>query len=379
MKKHLSWYLIVLLGFGLACCLGIYWWLELDFATGLGVAVATLCAVLPLPWLLARPIVLWRAASQARAQGISLSDKNIVAELADIDTLVVSRRGTITSGRPYIAEMIPEGLSRGALISMAAAAEQGATHPIGQAIVKFAHDHELKLPTPTAVNEVPGQGVESIVNRFPVRVGRPEWLQREGIELDAAYLTRADQLSARGRQPIFVANGQYIRGILVFDDDISRETVHAIHALQREGLRVVVLTADNQRLAHATEKHTNVDTAQGNLTPAAKAQEVQNLRLHGETVAVLAEPEQEDAALMQADLALPGLTLTELAHLLPLSQRATQIIRQNRRLAVIFSLLLLIPATGLLYTFGGPFLPPLFAAISLAVICLLISVNSLRV
>ncbi len=379
MKQTHSWRLLLLLGLGLACALGTYWWLETGQPTlAVSVAAATLIAVLPLPWLLARPLVLWRAQRQARALGITLTDKNILAELALIDTLVISRRGTITSGQPYIANMIPEGLSRNALISLAAAAEQGAGHPIGQAIVAFATAHELTLPTPATCNELPGRGVEAMINRLPVRVGRPEWLQKEGIELDAAFLTRADQISTRGRQPIFVANGQYIRGILIFDDEIADSTIAAIHSLQRAGMRVVLLTADNQRLARATEKRTQVDAAQGNLTPTAKAQEVQNLRLHGETVAVLADAAEEEAALAQADLALTGLTLPELAQLLPRSQHTAHRLRQGHILALLCTLVLLALASGLVHTFGGPLLGVAGAAAGLGVSCLIVALNSLR-
>ena len=379
MKQHLPKPIFFIIALGMAACLATYWWLDTgDFDTGLGVFFSVLLACLPLPWLLSRPLALWRAAQQARPHGIELADRSVLTELADAEILVVSRRGTITSGHPYLAETTPEGTSRASLLSMAAAAERQATHPIGRAIVQFADKHQLKQPQPMMANELPGQGVESMIQRITVRVGRPEWLQREGIRLDAAHLTRIDQLSARGRQPILVTYDSYLRGTLVFDDDISRDTIAAIHHLQDQGLALYILTADNQRLANATQKKTQADKAIGELTPAAKAQEVQNLRLAGQTVAVLVNEEKDALMLERADAPLRNLTLPQVATLLPLSRKASHIIRQNHKFAIVATILMLLPASGFLHVFGGPFLSPLIAVIILVVTTLLIFINSLR-
>ena len=356
MKQHLPKPIFFIIALGMAACLATYWWLDTgDFDTGLGVFFSVLLACLPLPWLLSRPLALWRAAQQARPHGIELADRSVLTELADAEILVVSRRGTITSGHPYLAETTPEGTSRASLLSMAAAAERQATHPIGRAIVQFADKHQLKQPQPMMANELPGQGVESMIQRITVRVGRPEWLQREGIRLDAAHLTRIDQLSARGRQPILVTYDSYLRGTLVFDDDVSRDTIAAIESELAQGAKGI-----------------------GELTPAAKAQEVQNLRLAGQTVAVLVNEEKDALMLERADAPLRNLTLPQVATLLPLSRKASHIIRQNHKFAIVATILMLLPASGFLHVFGGPFLSPLIAVIILVVTTLLIFINSLR-
>ena len=274
-----------------------------------------------------------------------------------------------------------------------------------------------------ACNEIPGHGVEAIVNGKPVRVGRLKWLKEEDIDISAELLTKNDQLAYHGKIPVFVSNGKYARGIIALVDDIPQGISTDIHRLQAFGLRIVMLTGDSQRTAAAVRKATGVDEARADLTPLEKVRELQILRAQGASIAMIGNLENDQPVFAEADLsiqlipqknkelprhrveliepeeasdetgkeaaALSEASLTPdivlqggLGALIPaieLARTARKIIHQNRILSCLAWALLLPLSMGLLKAFGGPFLNPDLAFGGFFFVSLLILLNSLRV
>ena len=393
--------LALLLTIGMAC----YWYLDGEkLPTVLEAAASILLAGLPIPLWLTGRLPLARGTARAGQADIELETPAILADIHQIDTLVVAKSGVITEGKPYIAALIPEGVSQGTLLALAASAERDATHPVGQVIYNTALERHLRVQPLAAFNEIPGCGVEALVNRTPLRVGTPEWLQKEGVDISAELLTKADQLSLRGQLPVFVANGKYCRGIIALDDEIPQNTITSLHKLQRQKLNIIMLTSTNKRLASAVIKQTGIDEARHGLSIEDKAREVQLLKAHGAAIAMIGKDSSDEAAMTEADLTIQlgasaprtgdpakdidqpqpasivlksGL-LWDFATLIAISDHTMDIIHQNRIIAVIAWLMLLPPAMGLLHAFGGPFLPPFGALAGQILAAVLIIGNSLR-
>ncbi len=405
MKKNASLRYFTALAVFLAIIMSAYW-----FSAGesiervVNIFLSVLVAGLPIPLWLSYSLPLARGAAKAKQRNIELKTPDVLAVLDKIDTLAVSKGGIVTEGKPYVAGLVPAGLSQGILLGLAASAEREAKHPFGQAIYQAAIARQARMQPLSASNEVPGCGMEALINRAPVRVGKAEWLLEEGVDISADLLTRADQIAQRGQSTVFVANGKYCRGIIVLDDKIPEETVHAFQQLQKQGIQIVMLSGDSRRTANAICRQAGIDTAHSELTDQGKAREIKLLQTHGNTVAMIGNGLRDEAAMAGADLRIqlgpvPAKTddsvlaidlpenrsvvlnsnkLSDFIMLTELSHRVMDIVHQNRIVVICCWLLLLPPAMGLVKTFGGPFLPPFAALIGQVCAALMILLNSLR-
>lgn len=404
MKKQSNIRYFTALAILLTAGMSLYWYSTgLPLSDTINTGVAILLAGLPIPLWLSRPIALARGAKRAAKEDIVLASPAVIAETARIDTLAVAKDGITTEGRPYVAALVPEGISQSALLGLAASAVRDSSQPLYQAIYQTAIERRLHLQRLSAANEFPGYGVEALINRSPLRVGRGEWLQEEGIEISANLLTKADQLSQRGQTAVFVANDKYCRGIIAMADEIPQDNITAFHKFHHQRLKLVLMTSDSRRTANAIRKQAAIDEAHANLSPQDKVREIQLLRAHGATLAMAGNPATDMPAMNAADLSIHVGTLPEnpstedgtpappafsivlksgklwdFSSLLTISRNTMGIVKANRIIAIIAWLILLPPALGLLHVFGGPFLPPFCAAAGQLIAAILILLNSMR-
>ena len=394
----------------------------------IAVFISIFFAGCPLPYFLSTVIPILRAAKIAKKREIHLKSPKALRELQYIDTLVLNKNGTLTEGKPYISDIVPEGMSQSSLLAMAAAAEQDATHPIGKALCYAANSRNLRVQRASISNEIHGCGAEAIVNGKAIRVGRLKWLQDEKIEISAELLTKNDQLAYHGKMPVFVSNGNYARGIIALEDSIPKNITAAIHQLQKFGIRVILITGDSQRTAAAIQKKTGIDEIRTDLFLRDKIRELQLMRAQGASIAMAGNLEHDKDVFAEADLVIqlipqkdtdlplsrhrielageeeleeedspqkeeqiprpaedslqPDIVLQGgLRAMLPaieIAKEALGIIRQNRILTYITWLLFLPPAMGLLTVFGGPFLDPNIAFGGFVTASILILLNSFR-
>ncbi len=425
MKKILSVKRLLLADLLLAGGMSAYW-----LSAGLApmetaaVFISIFFAGCPLPYFLSTSVVLHRAVGAAEKQNIRIKSPDVLNRLQYIDTLALSKNGTVTEGKPYISDIVPEGMTQSALLALAASVERDAVHPIGQAIFKTAMTRRLRLQRLAACTEIPGCGVEAIISGKPVRVGRLNWLKKEDVDISASLLTKHDKLAYRGKVPVFVSNGKYARGIIALEDSISPETIAAIHRLQKFGIRLIMLTSDSQRTAAAIKKATDIDEIRADLSPLEKIRELQLLRSRGANIAAAGNPESDQAIFTEADLSIQLIpqkntivprnrvevidseeeeeeerksedvpesepdafqsdlilkgSLRSLIPAMELAREVHRIIRQNHKITCLAWLLLLPPAMGLLTVFGGSFLDPDIAFGGCFCASLLIFLNSLR-
>ncbi|MCR5756293.1 MAG: HAD family hydrolase [Selenomonas sp.] len=406
MKKNRTSLYLLLIAIALAVGIGAYWYTAgLDAILVLNAAAATFITALPLPYMLGKILPYTRGARQARKNDIQLASNSQLAEIDNIDTLILARHGVITEGHPYVASLYPAGVSQSTLLSLAASAEKQATHPLGRAIYETASQRNLQLMEASTFTEIPGCGVEAIVGRNSLRVGSLAWMKREGIEISAELITKNDQLAQRGHSTVFVANGKYCRGIIAIDDALSTDTLRAIRKIQRQKVQMVMLTRENKRTAAAIGKEAGLNAAHGQLTTEGKLREIQLLKARGTGIALVDREKIEDRLIKSVDAVIELAPLKEdndeaqplptqpqnpqaiflqsgmlwdFATLKEIGQQTAARIKLNKLIALLSFLLILPLAAGALYAFGVPFLPAWGALAGQGATLLLIILNSLR-
>lgn len=364
----------------LALLLGFYHGMSGTLASGWLVFCSVFFVCLPLPKLLATWLMQKRVQQQAESLGVSLLRPQRLITLAEADTLLLPYRDILTEGAPRISALLPEGMSQAGLLALAAAAERGATHPIGRVIYATATERGLRLPRVSAQAEQAHRGAEALCTGDTIRVGSIDWLRKEGVHFSAELLTTADQMYCRGESVVALSMGQRARGLIALSYD-TRDGVRAVLSeLSHAGMTPILFTSSAQKLAHALAKQFDITTAYGNRSKKNSVREAQFLQAHGHIIALLdvathpipipagtadirllipspqATGTNKDTELGEADIALPS--IAALPPLLTLSRRAACACCHSRRIALFGALLFLLPAAGALQMAGGSLMPP---------------------
>ena len=407
MKKYMASLYLFALAIILTGIISYYWYSQgLDNLLVINAAAATFIAALPFPYMLGKILPFARGARQAKKSDIILQNNSQLADIGNIDTLIIGRHGIVTEGHPYVASLYPAGVSQNTLLALAASAEKDATHPLGKAIYETASQRGVQLLEASTFTEISGCGVEAIVGRNSLRVGSIFWLKKEGIDISADLITKNDQLAQRGHSTVFVANGKYCRGIIAIDDALDNDTLSAIRKLQRQHIHTVMLTRENKRTAETIGKQAGLDSVHGQLTLEGKLREIQLLKARGTGVAIVergkvpaelinavdavielaparhpldkengqppALQENPQAIFLQSGL------LWDFAILQEIGKATLSRIKLNTLISLIAFATILPLAAGALYPFGLPFLPAWGALAGQLLALLLITINSLR-
>ena len=306
MKKFFSTFFHFIASVVLAGVAAGYWYIagSVSVETASEIFLGVFLASSPLPFITSRYLLAMRIKRRLRDCAVTCSRMSALTELLHVDTIAFNRNGTLTEGNVFISGLIPEGMTQGSLLALAASAEREASHPYAHAIYDIAVQRGLHLQRHSAAREVESFGVEALIVRTPVRVGKKEWLQDERIEISAALLTRADQLATGGQSPLFVSSSKYARGIIAVRDDVRAEVKRALQQLRERGLSLVLLTGETKRLANATGKELRINEVRSDLTGADKAREIRLLQSRGAFVAMVGDPLSDQAALRAADISI---------------------------------------------------------------------------
>lgn len=369
---------IALLAIFIAIAAGLLWMGLDSFAVGATVFFTVLIAACPLSIGLVEAVGMSAAMNKAQHSGLLVRDEATWETAADINTVVIGKTGFLTAGTPRITDLVGEGLTDDTLIGLAASAEAKSYHPLAETIANRAIQVRARLQRLAAANEIPGVGVETLINGTAVRVGKRRWLEEEHIYISAGLLTKADQFEERGKTVLFVSSGRSAKGIIAFEDEVRPEMPAMLKALKTMGIQIVLLTGDSHRTAKTFARELDIPEIRADIPTAEKAKELQILQARGLTVAFFDRAITDDAA-RQADLSV---TLTAafsssseksatlffasknfmaLPRFLALSRRMMTVLRQNYIWSFAGTLLALPAATGLLYSFGGPLFTPLMA------------------
>jgi Cu+-exporting ATPase len=370
---------------------------EPRFAHAIVNAVAVLIIACPCALGLATPMAIMVGTGRGAHAGVLIKNAEALETFEKVDTIVFDKTGTLTEGKPkVVAISVAEGstnISEDELLRLAASLERGSEHPLGAAVVSMANEKNLKLSEATGFESIPGQGLRGTVEGKSVLVGNALLMQRSGLAVPAT--PAASSSSAAAASTIFVAiDGRYAGSIAVADP-IKPSSANALRELKAQGIRLVMLTGDNQATAQQIAASLGIDDFKAEILPAQKAEIVRNLQREGRIVAMAGDGINDAPALAQAnvgiamgtgtDVAIESASITLLKGDLEgilrarkLSQATMRNIRQNLFFAFLYNSIGVPIAAGVLYPLFGLLLSPILAAAAMSFSSVSVITNSLR-
>jgi len=282
-------------------------WLAIGstLAAAFTAGVAVLIVACPCALGLATPTALLVGTGRGAQLGILIKGPQILESTRQVDTIVLDKTGTVTTGVMSLIEVVAaDGASDAEALRVAGALEDGSRHPIAQAIVTAARERLGLLPTARSFESLEGLGVRGVVEGRSAIVGRSQLLAGDAMSISAALQTAADAAEARGRTAVFVGWDAAARALLVVSDTVKPTSAQAISRFRQLGLTPILLTGDNARVARAVADEVGVDTVVAEVMPADKARIVGELQASGKVVAMVGDGVNDAAALARADLGI---------------------------------------------------------------------------
>ena len=277
-------------------------------------AVAVLIIACPCALGLATPTALLVGTGRGAQLGILIKGPEVLESTRKVDTIVLDKTGTVTTGRMTLQHVVPaDGVDATEALWLAATLENASEHPIAAAIAAGATEQGIVLGAVQDFANTPGRGVEGQVDGRTVLAGRASWLIGRGWQLTAPLLAALDEAERAGRTAVVVGWGGSARAVLVVADTLKPTSAEAVTQLRRLGLRPVLLTGDNQRAARAVAAQLGIDDVVAEVLPEDKVAVIVRLQGEGRTVAMVGDGVNDAAALAQADLGLSMGTGTDAA------------------------------------------------------------------
>lgn len=378
------------------------WGPEPRLAYALVNAIAVLIIACPCALGLATPMSIMVATGKAAQSGILFKNAEAIEVLREVDTLVLDKTGTLTEGRPRLVSLVAfensgesSSLDELTILRLAASVERSSEHPLAAAIIAGAAERGVEVAEARFFKSITGQGVAGEVDGHTVslsnRIIDPDEKGRDA----SAALERAEALRAQGQTVIFVSADERTVGLIGVADSIKQTSATAISQLHREGLRIVMLTGDNQTTAEAVARQLDLDEVIAGVLPAQKAEVVKRLQSAGHKVAMAGDGINDAPALAQADVgiamgtgtdvAIESATVTlvkgdllAIARAIRLSRATMRNIKQNLFFAFLYNALGIPIAAGVLYPVFGLLLSPMIAAAAMSFSSVSVIGNSLR-
>ncbi len=359
-------------------------------------AVAVLIIACPCALGLATPISIMVGVGRGAQEGVLIKDAVVLETLEKVDTIVVDKTGTLTQGRSKLTECIPmDSDAEDELLRMAGSLEQQSEHPLARAIVEGAQDRGLQLSAVDDFDSITGGGVRGSVDGAKVLIGNRPLLKDNGVSNFSALDERAVGLQQQGRTVMFVAVDNAFVGLIAVSDPIKDSTPEAVKALQGLGLRIIMLTGDNEITARTVAQQLGIDEFEAGVSPEDKHERIKALKADGRRVAMAGDGINDAPALAAADVGVAmgtgtdiaiessGVTLVKgdlrgIVKAVTLSRRTMQNIRQNLFFAFIYNALGVPVAAGVLYPVFGLLLNPMIAAAAMSFSSVSVIGNALR-
>jgi Cu+-exporting ATPase len=359
-------------------------------------AVAVLIIACPCALGLATPMSVMVGIGRGAQIGVLIRNAEAIEKLAQLDTLAVDKTGTLTEGKPKLAQVLPVGgFDEKELLRLTASLEQGSEHPLAHAVVISANEQQLPLEPAKDFQSTTAGGVTGTVAGRRVLVGKPDFLRENGVTDIAALETLAAPRQAEGATAIFVAVDGHAAGVLTVADPVKATTSQALAELRELGVNVLMLTGDNPRTAEAVARKLGIADFQAGVTPNDKHEKVKTLKAAGRTVGMAGDGINDAPALAAADVGIAmgtgtdiamesaGVTLVKgdlrgIVRAIKLGRAMMRNIRQNLFFAFIYNALGIPVAAGLLYPFFGALLSPMIAGAAMSLSSVSVIGNALR-
>ncbi len=374
----------------------LFWYLGgwLPFSLAFIVFVSVLIVACPCALGIATPAAIMIGASKGAQNGILIKNGEYLEKAHKLTTIVFDKTGTLTKGEPSITDVVEfDSQQNDAVLRMAAVAEMGSEHPLGEAIVRGARERSLTLGEPKSFEAVPGQGVRAAFNGTAILLGNRRLMQENNIDTAQAE-DRMRALEADGKTAMLVALDGKLSGMVAVADTLKENAAAAVSNLQSMGIEVVMLTGDNKRTAQAIGRKLGITNVLAEVLPHDKAKVVSELKGEGKVVAMVGDGVNDAPALAAADVGIAigsgtdiakesgGIVLMrsdvgDVSKAIILSKRVVRKIKENLFWAFAYNVILIPVAAGLLYPPFGLLLNPIFAAIAMAASSITVTMNSM--
>ncbi|MDQ5770850.1 heavy metal translocating P-type ATPase [Thiothrix subterranea] len=375
----------------------LWYWLgpEPSLSYAIVTSMTVLVIACPCALGLATPISIIAGVGKAAQSGILIRNGEALQQAAKLDTVVLDKTGTITQGKPTLnLTHAAAGQDADHLLQLAASLERGSEHPLGAAIREAAKAKGLADVPVANFTAIVGHGAQAVLDGQTWYIGNTRLMTRQGLALDA-WQDRLKALDAQGQTPVFLADSQQVVALFGIADAIKPDAAASIHALQQQGLDVIMLTGDRREVAEHIAQQVGIRSVYAEVLPADKLQLIGTLQAQGRKVAMVGDGVNDapalaqadvgiaigagtDAAIAAADITLVGHSLRGISHAIAVSKATVRTIWQNLFGAFIYNVLGIPVAAGLLYPFTGLLLDPMIAGLAMALSSVTVVANANR-
>jgi len=358
-------------------------------------AVSVLIIACPCALGLATPMSIMTATGRGAQAGVLIRNAEALERFETVDTLIVDKTGTLTEGKPRLTSVMPEpGHEEDEVLRLAATLERGSEHPLAEAIVAGAEERGVALGEATEFEALTGKGVKGTVDGKHVALGNIGLAADMGLDV-AGLSAKANAHRDQGETVMFVVLDGAVAGLVSVADPVKETTPDALNALHALGLRIIMVTGDNDRTARAVAARVGIDEIRADVLPEDKARIIRALQGEGRKVAMAGDGVNDAPALAQADVGIAmgtgadvaiesaGITLVKgnldgIVRARRLARATMRNIRQNLFFALIYNSAGVPVAAGVLFPFLGILISPMFAAFAMSASSISVVINALR-
>jgi len=371
-------------------------WLLLgaEFSYALARGISVLVISCPCALGLATPVAIMVGSGIGAKHGIMYKSAAALEETGRSEIVALDKTGTITKGEPNVSDIIPYGVSKDDLLLYAYSLEKSSEHPLSKAIVRHAEKVGLTAKGVTSFSAVPGGGVKGMIDGSPVHGGNMRFLTEEGISDFSCAKDDIERLSGEGKTPLLFAVSGKLAGVIAVTDTVKEESRKAIDELKGMGIRVVMITGDNERSAKAIASSVGIDDVIAGVLPSGKKDVVDSLRKKGRTIMVgdgindspalasadigIAIGAGSDIAIDSADVVLVKSRLTDVPDAIRLGRRTLRSIHQNLFWAFFYNAIGIPLAAGVFTKILGWSMNPMFGSAAMSLSSFTVVSNALR-
>lgn len=361
----------------------------------LTIFISVLVIACPCALGLATPTAIMVGTGKGAEYGVLIKSGVALETAHRIQTIVFDKTGTITEGKPKVTDIVvTNAIAENNLLQLAASAEKGSEHPLGEAIVKCAEDKGLEFQNLDLFKAIPGHGIEVKIDGKDILLGNKKLMLERNVSLEKLEET-SDKLAGEGKTPMYIAIDKKMAGIIAVADTVKENSKSAIEKLHKMGIEIAMITGDNRRTAEAIAKQVGIDRILAEVLPQDKAKEVKKLQADGKKVAMVGDGINDapalaqadigiaigsgtDVAMESADIVLMRSDLLDVPNAIQLSQKTTKNIKENLFWAFGYNALGIPVAMGVLHIFGGPLLNPMIAGAAMSLSSVSVLTNALR-
>ena len=361
---------------------------------GLVSFVSVLVIACPCALGLATPTAIIVGVGKGAKEGILIKDAATLEKLHKVDTVIVDKTGTITIGKPTLVDIENfSNLKTEEMISILASLEKKSEHPIAHAIAQYTQEKNILIKETKDFSSIQGQGLIGLLDDVEYYVGNVKLIKNLDLNFD---VTKIEKYTAQGKTPVILATKAKVLGFVMIADEIKAESKQAVADLHKLGIKVVMLTGDDEKAAKYIASLVGIDKVMAHVLPQDKLEKIKSLQAEGKIIAMAGDGVNDAPALAQADVGIAmgtgtdvaiessGITLlggdiSKIVKAIKLSKITMRGIKQNLFWAFIYNIVGIPLAAGLFYPVFGWLLNPIFAGLAMALSSVSVVTNSLRI